>query len=523
MSRPPSFGSLETALTAGGLDPGGREIADPVFRLAVLGDFSGPGQGQVSEADVAARRPVEVDRDSFDEVMARVAPSLTLPVPGAEGASFSISFAELDHFHPDHLVESLEIFVELRALRRRLLNPTTFDQAAAELGGWAEPPRAPEAREEQGAAGADRGAEAPGMEVDDLLAASLAATGETGSSAQASSGEALAESLIAQIVGPYVQPAPDPRQDELVAAVDSAISHQMRGVLHHPDFQALEAAWRGLYLLVRRLETGRSLKLSLIDISKAELSGDLMAGDQLARSGLYKLLVERTVATPGGQAWSALAGLYSFEPVLEEIELLGRIGTIAQAAGAAFLAGASPRLAGCAAFDRTPDPGDWHQPLAGEAEQAWQALRATPQAAVLGLVQPRLLLRAPYGKKSDPIEAFAFEEMADGQGHDGYLWGNPAFAAAYLIADGFTAAGWGLRQAVAGEIGGLPVHVYDDAGEATVKPCAEILLTERGGVKISERGIMALWSVRGGDRVQLNPLKSLSSSIPDLQGPWAES
>ncbi len=110
--------------------------------------------------------------------------------------------------------------------------------------------------------------------------------------------------------------------------------------------------------------------------------------------------------------------------------------------------------------------------------------------------------------------------MTEGQGHEAYLWGSPAIAAAFLIAEGFTAAGWGLRQAISGEIAGLPIHVYDDDGEARIKPCGEILLTERSGTRISERGIMPLWSVQGSDTIHLNPLGSLSSTVPGLQGPW---
>ena len=508
MVKPPSFGTLETRLTAGEGAPGATQRPDPVFRLAVFGDFSGG-----AAHDFAATRAIEVDRDTFEDVLARLAPAIEVSLDGA-GSSIMIEFTDLEHFHPDHLVETLDVFVELRALRRRLLNPSTYEQAAAELSGWADPGDAPEEDTEQPEV-------MPPEPVDDILAASLAATGETAGGAAPGSDDSLAESLIAKIVGPYVVPAPDPRQDDLVASVDSAISHQMRAILHDPGFQGLEAAWRGLYFLVRRLETGRSLKLSLVDVPKAALSTDLMADDALERSTLYKLLVEQTVATPGGLPWSALAGLYSFGPTLADIELLGRIGKIAEAAGAAFLGAADPGLADCGSFAETPDPDDWERPLDAEIEQAWQALRAQPQAAHLGLIQPRMLLRMPYGRRGEPVERFDFEEMAESQGHEAYLWGNPAVAAVYLIGSAFSAAGWDLRRALPEEIGGLPIHVADVDGEAQAKPCAEILLGERGGNRIAERGLMPLWSVRGSDTVQLMPLGSLSATQRDLQGPWS--
>ena len=54
-----------------------------------------------------------------------------------------------------------------------------------------------------------------------------------------------------------------------------------------------------MFFLVRNIETGSQLKLFLIDISKQELAKDLLASDDLISTGIYKLLVEKTVDTPG--------------------------------------------------------------------------------------------------------------------------------------------------------------------------------------------------------------------------------
>ncbi len=86
----------------------------------------------------------------------------------------------------------------------------------------------------------------------------------------------------------------------------------MRAVLHNPDFQALEAVWRATFLLVRQLETGSQLKLYLVDISKQELAADLSSAADLRQSGLYRLLVEQSVETPGAEPWSIIVGNYSF-------------------------------------------------------------------------------------------------------------------------------------------------------------------------------------------------------------------
>src|SRR5262245_25743456 len=46
-----------------------------------------------------------------------------------------------------------------------------------------------------------------------------------------------------------------------IAAIDELLSQQVDAILHHPDFQRLEASWRGLHKLVMGSETGESMKI----------------------------------------------------------------------------------------------------------------------------------------------------------------------------------------------------------------------------------------------------------------------
>ena len=163
-----------------------------------------------------------------------------------------------------------------------------------------------------------------------------------------------------------------------------------------------------MQLLVRRLDSDGPLRLFLLDVSLAELAADLTASDQLSRSGIYRLLVEQTLRTPGGQPWSLLAGCYPFGPTDDDAMLLGRLAKVVHQSGAKWLAAAQPALAGCDSFAEATEPDDWRPRRASEA---WQALRQLPEANSLDLIAPRFLLRQPYGKETDPIESFPFEEM----------------------------------------------------------------------------------------------------------------
>src|ERR1700691_4570147 len=112
----------------------------------------------------------------------------------------------------------------------------------------------------------------------------------------------------------------------------------MRAILHNPDFQALEAAWRAAFLLVRQLETGSQLKLYLFDISKHELAADLSSAPDLRDTGTYRLLVEQSIETPGADPWSIIGGNYNFGSATEDVQPLSRMAKVASRARAPFLA-----------------------------------------------------------------------------------------------------------------------------------------------------------------------------------------
>jgi type VI secretion system protein ImpC len=94
-------------------------------------------------------------------------------------------------------------------------------------------------------------------------------------------------------------PAPASDQAALVAAVDAAVAESMRRLLHDPAFQALEATWRGIDFLLRQIETDETLKVHLLNLSRAELAADIMASEDLRSSALFRILVESTVQSPG--------------------------------------------------------------------------------------------------------------------------------------------------------------------------------------------------------------------------------
>lgn len=468
--------------------------------VLILADFSGRAHRSLSEAKrLASRKIIEVDRDNLEEVFTQLDVTLQLPLADAP-----IRFREFDDLHPDFIHERVPLFDQLRALKRRLNNPATFAAAAAEISG-------PSAAEKSAAAVTGQTAQTASDDLLDSLLQSPTAQAASGGDVQA---------LIRQIAAPYVIPRPDPRLDELQNAVDESSAQLLRKILHSSAFQSLEASWRGLYLLTRRLETDGNLKLFIADISLDEIIADAEqdADDETPVSQLHKLLVEQRAGT-GATPFGLILGDYRFEDRPEQVSALALLGDIAQQLGSSFIAGGSERLAGCTSLHAQPDPADWTLTPSTEFTDCWHTLREDPVSQHIALVAPRFLLRLPYGKRTSPISAFAFEELPAQDAHDFYLWGNGGWLVTLLLADAWSRNGKPTSSPAA-DIGDLPLHVRQEAGESQVTPCAEILMTDTTASALQQAGLTVIRSVQNQDVVRVTSHFSLSDTGALLQGRW---
>ncbi|MBL8363151.1 MAG: type VI secretion system contractile sheath large subunit [Rubrivivax sp.] len=452
------------------------------LRIALLGDFGGgAGRGRLDTgAALAKRKPLKVEFDTLEDAMRRLNLTLTLPL-GADGAPVEVELADLDAFHPDQIYASVSLFSDLSSLRRRLNNTSTFAAASQEVLAWAgeDVIKASSLARRSRSRGV---APARGGTLDDF--ARLTGRPSTSDKADDSMG-----SLLQRVVGPFVKPAASPNKDALVGAVDAGLSDAMRAVLQHGDFQTTEALWRGVDFLLRRVETSHQLQVHLFDVSAEEFAADLSAAADLSECGLYKLLVE-TPSQDADGGYTYIGGLYQFDATPPHAELLGRAAKVASHAGASMVTG----IAIDAFADRREPP----HPL---VRDAFASLRGLPEASFLGLVGPRFLLRHPYGKKSDPISSFAFEEFSREAGLRGMLWGHPALLAISVLAQ----SGGQLT------IDDLPFHHYvDDDGDTVALPCTDRMINANAASLLREAGINAVMAHKGEALVKLNGLEAIN-------------
>ena len=449
----------------------------------MMGDFS----NSTDKPNISDRNFIAIDRFNYNEILASLTPRLSLSIddsgPVSDNNSINVSIKSLKDFQPDNLYKNVPVFSQLRDLRSRLNNPATFKQAMLEMDlpekastEKKAPPEVPEKSTKPRS-------EAPSPIVSgsslldsimDETAGRLEQNADETLSTTESKTKSLVNVFIRQAIGTRKTLSRDARQDELVASVDDIIAQQMRNLLHHPQFQALESLWRSVYFVVKRVRSGKAVKLYLLDVNKDELAADL-AADDATQSQLYQQFCD---SSAGDINWNLIIGDYRFGADIDDMLRLSQIGIIAQQAGAHFIAAANENLIGCSSFATTPKAGDWQNEIDQSSEQAWTLLRQSPVAKSISLALPRFLLRMPYGNKTMPVTAFAFEEMPDHPNHDDYLWGNPAFLKAEQIARTFLSSGWDMNFANAMTAEDLPIHTFDQAGQTQVKACAEIPLTD---------------------------------------------
>ena len=57
----------------------------------------------------------------------------------------------------------------------------------------------------------------------------------------------------------------------MIARLDEKLTAQVNAIIHAPEFQQVESAWRGLYYLTFNSETDSTLKIRVMNVSKNEI------------------------------------------------------------------------------------------------------------------------------------------------------------------------------------------------------------------------------------------------------------
>ena len=319
--------------------------------------------------------------------------------------------------------------------------------------------------------------------------------------------EAAVQTLAQQALGQTALIGKDVTKsiNAMIAAIDEKLTAQLNLILHNPDFQKLEGAWRGLHYMVNNTESDEHLKIRVMNISKLELGKTLkrFKGAAWDQSPLFKKVYEEEYGQFGGEPFGAIVGDYHFDQSPPDIELLGEMAKIAASAHAPFITGAGPSLMQMESWQELANPRDLTKIFSTPEYAGWRSLRESDDSKYLGMCMPRFLARTPYGAKTNPVEEFDFEEDTAGADHTKYAWANAAYAMATNINRSYKQYGWGSRIRgieSGGAVENLPLHTFPtDDGGVDQKCPTEIAISDRREAELSKAGLLSLIHRKNSD------------------------
>jgi type VI secretion system protein ImpC len=295
-----------------------------------------------------------------------------------------------------------------------------------------------------------------------------------------------------------------------IEAIDRKLSEQLNAIVHDPRFLQLEGSWRGLHYLVQNSETGASLKLRVLNVSKRELGRNLQKAVEFDQSTLFKAIYENEFGQAGGEPYGALIGDYEWTSHPEDVETLRLVSQVAAASFAPFVSGVGPKMFGFDDWTELPKVRDLEMTFQSLDYAKWRSFRDTEESRFVSLVMPRVLARLPYGAATKPIEEFGYEEApadatgaARPMGHHDYCWMNAAYVMGTRMTAAFAESGFctTIRGAEnGGRVDNLPLHTFiSDDGDIDGQCPTEIGITDRREAELSKLGFLPLVHYKNTD------------------------
>jgi type VI secretion system protein ImpC len=130
------------------------------------------------------------------------------------------------------------------------------------------------------------------------------------------------EGFLAEIMRNQILVSDDTQEmiNARIAQLDTLLSNELNQILHAPEFQKLEATWRGLHYLVDQTETSTTLKIKVMNVTKKELLADFKGASEFDQSNVFKKVYEEEYGTLGGVPFGVLIGDYYFGSPRKDVQ-----------------------------------------------------------------------------------------------------------------------------------------------------------------------------------------------------------
>ncbi|QRX84727.1 type VI secretion system contractile sheath large subunit [Glaciimonas sp. PAMC28666] len=289
--------------------------------------------------------------------------------------------------------------------------------------------------------------------------------------------ESPADERMARAVGVFLNMVADASKkvdrldktllDFHIGTLDRQISRQLDAVMHAPEFQQIESAWRGLRFLVDRTDFRKNIKIEVLDVSKDALHQDFEDTPEVTQSGLYRHTYIQEYDTPGGEPIGSIISNYEFSNSPQDMALLRNVSKVAASAHMPFVGSVGPAFFGKETMEEVSAIQDIGNYFDRAEYLKWKSFRDTDDSRYVGLTMPRVLGRLPYGPDTVPVRAFNYTEAVKGPDHSRYLWVNASFSFAANMVGSFIKNGWCVQirgPQAGGKVEDLPVHDGSNQG-----------------------------------------------------------
>jgi|GEM_PF-1785055 len=394
---------------------------------------------------------VSLEAAGFAPYLERMAPTLEVSLPNHVSGtpariSATLQFTSLNDFRPERVAERLPLTAPLVGLRAGLRSVAAGDQTLGDvrasltdgaLSGSVEA-LLDALDEKTGTSGADangRSAGSSGDALDRLLAMVDDAPADD---SPADAPDALADALTEAVVGPSDTPVRPPSDAlaQVVARLEGLIRAQLQPLFLDPDFRALEAAWRSLRLLTKRLPFRKGVQLEVL----------AAAPDQLNEAIHHQVVMREHTRTDDAPPLSAVLVDHAIGCTVPEVERLQDLAASGASVQAPIIVAAAPAFFQVETAQALHDLPPLRQVLDDPAFLPYQKLRADDAASSLVLALPAFMLRKPYAAEDDVL----VDESSP-------LWGQAPVPVGLAMAESFVATGWPthLRQH---QLSDFPIH-----------------------------------------------------------------
>jgi type VI secretion system protein ImpC len=466
---------------------GAVESRELPYVLGVLADLS--GMSKIPKAELKDRKFVHLSSDNFTDIMASISPRIVTKVKDCikgdnHVLDIDLTFKSLDDFEPLNIIAVVpslnELFIARTRLKDLLAKLSGNDDLNKVLDGLLAGDQA---------------------SIDDVI--------QQGKMIKEASQTDYAKALINEFLkNGNNEKGAVPKDsiaaiNQAIAKLDTLIGAQLDEILHDPAFLRLEGCWRGLWMLVSNLDENAKLMIRLLNISKDELRFDLEKAIEFDQSRLFKKIYEEEYGTFGGAPYSCLVADCEFGRGQADIALLTKLAQVAAAAHAPLIAGAHPSLFDLDSFVNLGVPRDLSLIFENTELGKWQSFRESEDARYVALTLPHMLMRAPYGPDTNPVNGLNYTEIVDGMDNSKFCWGNAAWALAQRIMNSAALYGW--PAAIRGVEGGglvedLPYYTFKTTdGDVALKCPVEVAISDRREKELSDLGFIALCHCKNRD------------------------